>query len=270
MPTLSGLRRRGVTPEAIIKFVSGTGVAKRQSIIDIAKFEYIIREDLNKTAQRRLAVLNPVKLIIDNYPEDEFEELEAINNPEDSSMGSRKVMFTKELYIDRDDFREDPPAKYFRLAPGNEVRLRYAYIIKCEKVIKNKNGEIIEIHCTYDPETKSGSATRKVKGTIHWVSAKNAVDAEVRLYDRMYTVADPMDTKPGEDWKTNINPDSLKVFKNCKLESSITDSIPGDCYQFERTGYFVVDKSSQDSNSLVFNRTIALRDTWAKIEKKQN
>jgi glutaminyl-tRNA synthetase len=272
MPTLTGLRRRGVTPEAIIKFVSGAGVAKRQSIIDIAKFEHTIRENLNKIVPRKLAVLDPVRLIITNYPEDQVEELEAINNPEDPAMGSRKIPFSKEIFIERSDFMEEPPDKYFRLAPGREVRLRYAYIIKCINVIKDKaTGEITEIQCTYDPDTKSGTGAkpRKVKGTIHWVSAKHGIDAEVRLYDRLYKVAHPMKSESGEDWKSNINPDSLKILNNCKIEPSILTGKPGDRYQFERTGYFIIDQNSKEQNRLIFNRTISLRDTWAKIEKAQ-
>ncbi|MFC1549970.1 glutamine--tRNA ligase/YqeY domain fusion protein [Candidatus Neomarinimicrobiota bacterium] len=272
MPTLTGLRRRGVTPESIIKFVASSGVAKRQSIIDIAKFEHIIREELNKIVPRILAVLDPIKLVITNYPEGQVEELEAINNPEDPLMGSRKITFSKEIFIERSDFMEDPPNKYFRLAPGREVRLRYAYIVKCENVIRdNTTNEITEIHCTYDPNTKSGTGTqlRKVKGTIHWVSAGHAVDAKVRLYDRLYKVADPMKSSSSEDWKSNINPDSLRIVNNCKMESCVTNGKPGDRYQFERTGYFIIDHSSEEKNELIFNRTISLRDTWAKIEKAQ-
>ncbi len=271
MPTLSGFRRRGYTPEAIKNFVEKAGVAKRESIIDIALLEHSIREDLNKKSQRVMSVLNPVKVIFDNYPEDQSEELDAVNNPEDESMGKRKITFSKEIYIEREDFMEDPPRKFFRLSPNNEVRLRYAFIIKCVSVIKDEHtGEVKEIHCTYDPETKSGmpQSSRKVKGTIHWVSAKNSIDAEVRLYDRLFTVEEPTKDKE-KDFTDFLNPDSLKVLTNCKVEPWLKDAKPLDKVQFERRGYFCVDSKDSSSKKLVFNRTVPLRDTWAKIAKQQ-
>ncbi|MCH8170244.1 MAG: glutamine--tRNA ligase/YqeY domain fusion protein [Bacteroidetes bacterium] len=271
MPTLSGFRRRGYTPEAIKNFVERAGVAKRESIIDIALLEHSIREDLNKKTQRVMSVLNPVKVIFDNYPEDQSEELDAVNNPEDESMGKRKITFTNEIYIEREDFMEDPPKKFFRLSPGYEVRLRYAYIIKCVSVIKDENtGEVKEIHCTYDPETRSGTpqSNRKVKGTIHWVSAKNSIDAEVRLYDRLFTVEEPTKDKE-KDFMDFLNPDSLKVLTNCKVEPWLKDAKPLEKFQFERRGYFCVDSKDSSSEKLIFNRTVPLRDTWAKIAKKQ-
>lgn len=268
MPTIGGLRRRGFSPEAIRSFSERVGVAKRDGTIDVALLEHSIREVLNKNAQRVMAVLNPLKLVIDNYPDDRVEELDAINNPEDETMGTRKVPFSKALYIEHDDFREDPPKKYFRLSPGNEVRLRYAYIIKCVDVVKNDDGSIKEIHCTYDPETKSGSAQsgRKVKGTIHWVSANHAVDAEVRLYDRLFTIEDPSEDKE-VDFKSFINPNSLTILKKCQLEPYMKTAKPGDKFQFERLGYFCADIKDSMPDNLVFNRTVPLRDTWAKIEK---
>lgn len=265
MPTISGLRRRGFTPESIRYFADKVGVARRDNMIDVALLEHSIREDLNKRAVRVLAVLRPLKVVIDNYSETAVEELGAINNPEDSTMGSRSIPFSKTLYIEQDDFRENPPPKYFRLSPGNEVRLRYAYIIKCVSVVKDPStGEVVEIHCTYDPETKSGASQsqRKVKGTIHWVSSQQAIDAEVRLFDRLFTVEDPS----GEDWKQHLNPQSLEVLRNCKLERSLTAAKPKDRFQFERMGYFCVDYDSEEGK-LIFNRTVTLRDTWAKIDK---
>ncbi|RCK76479.1 MAG: Glutaminyl-tRNA synthetase [Ignavibacteriae bacterium] len=265
MPTISGLRRRGYTPESIRYFADRVGVAKRENMIDVALLEDSLRDDLNKRAPRAMAVLRPLKVVIINYPDDKVEEMDAINNPEDPSMGSRKVPFTKEIYIERDDFREIPPKKYYRLYPGNEVRLRYAYIIKCVDVIKDpQTGEVVEIHCTYDPETRSGESKsqKKVKATIHWVSARYAIDAEVRLYDRLFNVEDPS----GENWKDHINPNSLEVLKNCKLEPCLKNVKPQDRYQFERLGYFCVDYDSTPEH-IVFNRTVTLRDTWAKIEK---
>lgn len=265
MPTISGLRRRGYTPESIRHFVDRVGVAKRETISDIALLEDCVRDDLNKRAPRVMAVLRPLKVVIENFAEGVVEELDALNNPEDLSMGSRKVPFSKVLYIEQDDFREHPPKKYWRLSPGNEVRLRYAYIIKCVGVVKDeKTGEITEVRCTYDPTTRSGSpeSQRKVKGTIHWVSAAHAVDAEVRLYDRLFTVEDPS----GENWKDFINPNSLKVLKDCKVEPSLATAKPQDRFQFERLGYFCVDDDSKEGK-LIFNRTVTLRDTWAKIEK---
>jgi len=264
MPTISGLRRRGYTPESIRMFAERIGVARSESTVDVAMLEDCIRDDLNKRARRVMAVLRPLKLVIDNYPEGTTEELPAVNNPEDEAMGTRPVPFSKILYIEQDDFREDPPKKYFRLSPGKEVRLRYAYIIKCTDVVKNEAGEITEVHCTYDPETRSGSAQsgRKVKGTIHWVSADHAKEASVRLYDRLFTDPDP----GGDDWKQSLNPDSLVVLSGCKVEPGIVEAKPGDGFQFERLGYFCVDKESAGDN-LVFNRTVTLRDTWAKIQK---
>jgi glutaminyl-tRNA synthetase len=266
MPTLSGLRRRGYTPEAIRNFSESVGVAKRDNIIDVGLLEFKIREDLNKRAKRVMAVLNPLKIIIENYPDDLVEELDAVNNPEDESMGTRKIPFSKIIYIEQEDFKEDPPKKFFRLSPGNEVRLRYAYIIKCVDVVKNNTGEIIELKCTYDPETKSGSGiTRSVKGTVHWVSAQYAIHAEVRLYDRLFNVEEP-DADKEIDFKNHINSNSLEVVTAAKLEPGLKDSKPGDKFQFERMGYFCADKNSKENN-LIFNRTVSLRDSWAKIEK---
>jgi glutaminyl-tRNA synthetase len=268
MPTISGLRRRGYTPESIRSFSEKIGVAKRDGMIDVALLEHTIREDLNIRAPRVMAVLKPLKIIITNYPEGKTEELEAINNPEDPSMGTRVLPFSKEIYIEQDDFREDPPKKFYRLFPGNEVRLRYAYIIKCNEVIKNDKGEVIELRCTYDPETKSGSgSTRRVKGTIHWVSASNAIRGEVRLYDRFFISEDPLSDKE-KDFKELINPNSLEVLNDCLLEPYLAEVKPGDKFQFERQGYFCVDPLST-KDKIVFNRTVPLRDSWAKIEKKQ-
>jgi glutaminyl-tRNA synthetase len=265
MPTITGLRRRGYTPESIRDFADRIGVSKSESTVDVAFLEECLRADLNKRAPRVMAVLHPVKLIIDNYPEGHVEELEAVNNPEDPSAGTRKVPFSKVLYIEQDDFREVPPKKYFRLSPGSEVRLRYAYIIKCVSVVKDeKTGAIVELHCTYDPETKSGSpqSARKVKGTIHWVSAAHAADAEARVYDRLFSVEDP----GGENWKSQLNPASLQLVQGCKVEPSLGQAKPQDRFQFERLGYFCVDDDSS-GGKLIFNRTVTLRDTWAKIEK---
>ena len=272
MPTISGFRRRGYTPESIRTFWQKIGIAKRDGIIDVALLEYSLREDLNKRANRVLAVLRPLKVIIDNYPDDKVEELDAINNPEDQSMGKSKIPFSKTIFIERDDFREDPPKKYFRLAPGKEVRLRYAYIIKCEDVRKDpETGEIIEIHCTYDEDTKSGSGTssKKVKGTIHWVSAEHAIDAEVRLYDRLFSVEDPAGKK-GNDFKDFLNPESLEILKSCKLEPSLSKAEKSERYQFERLGYFCLDIIDSTNDNLVFNRIVPLRDSWAKIQKSVN
>jgi glutaminyl-tRNA synthetase len=268
MPTISGLRRRGYTPEAIRDFCDRIGVAKSDSIVDMALLEHCIRQDLNQRAQRVMGILNPLRVVIDNYPEGLVEEMEAINNPEDGSMGTRKVPFSKVLYIERDDFMEEPPKKFFRLAPGREVRLRYAYFVTCVGVVKDeKTGEVTELHCTYDPATKGGDAPdgRKVKGTLHWVSAAHALPAEVRLYDRLFLNENPDDTVGGADFTSNLNPNSLEVLKNCYVEPSLAGSKPGSRYQFERLGYFCVDPDS-GPNSLVFNRTVALRDSWAKIE----
>jgi glutaminyl-tRNA synthetase len=265
MPTISGLRRRGYTPESLRSFADRIGVAKSESIVDVASLEDCLRDDLNRRARRVMAVLRPLRLVIENYPDGVVEELDAVNNPEDASMGVRKVPFSKLLFIEQDDFRAHPPKKYFRLSPGAEVRLRYAYIIKCTGVVKDKkNGEVIEVRCTYDPETKSGSpqSARKVKGTLHWVSASHAVAAEVRLYDRLFTVEDP----GGENWMDLVNPHSLEFLRQCKVEPSLTTVKSQDRFQFERLGYFCVDDDSTQG-SLVFNRTVTLRDTWAKIEK---
>jgi len=269
MPTLSGLRRRGYTPESIRNFSDRVGMAKRENTIDVSLLEFSIREDLNKRAKRVLAVLNPLKVVITNYPDGQTEELEAINNPEDNSMGTRKIPFSKEIYIDRDDFKEIPPPKFHRLSPGKEVRLRYAYIISCDEVIKDNNsGEIIELRCTYFPDTKSGSGTssKKAKGTIHWVSAKDTFNAEVRLYDRLFSVADP-EGEEGKEFKDFINPNSLEILSNCKLEPSLKNAAPGEKFQFERLGYFCVDTKHSKQGSPVFNRIVTLRDSWAKIEQ---
>ena len=271
MPTICGFRRRGYTPESIRVFADKIGVAKRDSVVDFALLEHCLREDLNKRAPRVMGVLRPLQVIIDNYPEDSMEEMEAVNNPEDPSVGMRKVPFSRELYIEQDDFREEPPKGFFRLSPGKEVRLRYAYIIKCESVVKDeKTGQVKELHCTYDPETKSGSigADRKVKATLHWVSASHAMEAEVRLYEHLFTIPDPDDVPEGTDFTANLNPKSLEVLKFCKVEPSLAIAKPKDRYQFERLGYFCVDLDST-KEKLVFNRTVTLRDEWAKIEKKQ-
>ncbi len=270
MPTISGLRRRGFTPESIRNFADRIGVAKRDNVIDLGLLEFSLREDLNKRAQRVMAVLHPLKITITNYPENVTEELDAVNNPEDPSMGKRKVPFSRELYIERADFMEDPPKKFFRLKPGGEVRLRYAYIIKCEEVVKDENGNIVELLCTYDPETKSGTgkSNKKVKGTIHWVSAHHAFEAEVRLYDRLFSVEDPAGDKE-KDFKEFINPNSLEILENCKMEPFLKNAKVGDRFQFERLGYFCVDSKYTTEEKLVFNRTATLRDTWAKISKQQ-
>jgi glutaminyl-tRNA synthetase len=271
MPTLSGLRRSGYTPEAIRAFIDRVGVAKNDSVVDIALLEHTIRQDLNIRTPRRMGVLRPLKVVIDNYPDDLVEEMEAINNPEDPNMGTRKVPFSKVLYIEKDDFREDPPKKYFRLAPGREVRLRYAYFITCVDFVKDEQtGEVIELHCTYDPATRGGDAPdgRKVKATLHWVSAAHAVKVEARLYDRLFLKANPEDIEEGEDFISNLNPNSLEVLDRCYVESNISKAEPGEIYQFERQGYFYVDLDSAPGK-LVFNRTVSLRDSWAKIEKAQ-
>ncbi len=271
MPTLSGLRRRGVTPEAIRTFCDTIGVAKANSIINIALLEYHIRQDLNARAPRRMAVLNPLKLVIDNYPDGLVEEMEAVNNPEDPTAGTRPVPFSKVLNIERDDFREDPPKQFFRLAPGREVRLRYAYFVTCTGVIKDeKTGEVIELHCTYDPATRGGDAPdgRKVKATLHWVSDAHTIEAEVRLYDRLFIKENPDEVEPGQDFKSNLNPDSLKVLTGCKLEPGLAEAVVGSTVQFERQGYFCLDPDTKDGK-LVFNRTVSLRDTWAKLENKE-
>jgi glutaminyl-tRNA synthetase len=266
MPTISGIRRRGYPPEAIHDFVDRVGVAKRNSVVDLALLEHCVRGDLNRTAERRMGVLRPLKVVIENYPEGETEELEAVNNPEDPTAGSRLVPFARELYIERDDFMEDPPKKFFRLAPGREVRLRYAYFITCREVIKNDDGEVVELRCTYDPETRGGDSPdgRKVKATLHWVSAAHAVDAEVRLYDHLFTRPDP---GADGDLLADLNPDSLEVIDDALLEPSITAFAPGERFQLERLGYFCVDPDSTAERP-VLNRTVTLRDTWAKVQAK--
>ncbi|HOK00867.1 MAG TPA: glutamine--tRNA ligase/YqeY domain fusion protein [Spirochaetota bacterium] len=268
MPTIAGLRRRGYTPESIRDFAERIGVAKADNMVDIAMLEHCIREDLNKKAQRVMAVLDPLKVIIDNYPEDQVEYVEAVNNPEDESMGKREVPFSRELYIERSDFMENPPKGYYRLYPGNEVRFKHAYYIKCESFVKDENGNIVEVHCTYDPSTKGGWSHdgRKVKGTIHWISAAHAVTCEVRLYDRLFTKENPDDLEEGEDYKVNLNPDSLKVV-TAYIEPFIKSAKVGDKFQFDRTGYFCVDPDSTE-DKLVFNRTVSLKDSWSKIAGK--
>ena len=271
MPTLSGLRRRGYTPQAIRDFCNHIGVSKTNSIIDLALLEHFIRKDLNQRAPRVLGVLRPLRVVITNYPEGQVEELEAINNPEDETMGTRKVPFSRVLYIEQDDFREVPPPKYRRLIPGREVRLRYGYFITCVDVVKDeKTGEIVELHCTYDPETRGGNAPdgRKVKATLHWVSAAHAIEVETRLYDRLFLTNNPDDVEEGLDFKSNLNPNSLEILKGCFVEQSLADATPGRTYQFERQGYFCVDPIASQNGKLVFNRTISLRDSWAKIAKK--
>jgi glutaminyl-tRNA synthetase len=270
MPTLSGIRRRGYTPEAIRNFCGAIGVSKTTGSIELAMLEHFVREDLNKRAARAMAVLRPLKVVIDNYPENQTEEMEAVNNPEDPSAGTRKVPFSRVLYIERDDFREIPPPKYFRLSPGREVRLRYGYFVTCTSVVKNDNGEVIEVHCTYDPATRGGNNPpdgRKVKSTIHWVSAAHAVDAEVRIYENLFTKEDPNQTEEGQDFTANLNPNSLEVLTDCKVEPSLASPTAGSRYQFERLGYFCVDQDSAPGRP-VFNRTVALKDTWAKVEKQ--
>ncbi len=269
MPTISGLGRRGYTPAAIRNFCERIGVAKSNSIVDIALLEHCVREDLNKRAPRVMAVLQPLKVVIDNYPENKVEEMEALNNPEDLSMGSRKVTFTKVIYIEKDDFLEDPPKKYFRLAPGREVRLKHAYYIKCEKVIKDNKGNVIEIHCTYDPESRGGGTPdgRTVRGTLHWVSVSHAVVGEVRLYDKLFIKENSDAVAEGKNFTDNINPESLKVLDSCMVEQGLKSTEPGAIYQFLRKGYFCVDKDSTKDKP-VFNRTVPLRDTWAKIQKE--
>jgi glutaminyl-tRNA synthetase len=273
MPTVSGLRRRGYTPESIRKFCERIGMAKRDSMVDIALLEHCLREDLNKRAPRVMGVLHPLRVVIDNYPEDRVEELDAVNNPEDPGMGTRKVPFSRVLYIERDDFREDPPKKFFRLAPGREVRLRYAYYITCVGVVKDeKTGDVVELHCTYDPETRGGDSPdgRKVKATLHWVSADHSLEAEVRLYDHLFTKANPGDEKDGNDYKSCLNPNSLQKLTSCRVEPNLAGTAaPGSIYQFERQGYFCVDSIDSSDEKLVFNRAVSLRDTWARIEKTQ-
>jgi glutaminyl-tRNA synthetase len=272
MPTLSGLRRRGYTPDAIRNFADLIGVAKSDNMVEFALLEHCLREDLNKTALRVMAVLDPVKVIITNYPEDKEEELVAINNPEDPDAGSRKIPFSREIYIEKNDFREDPPRKYFRLAPGAEVRLKHAYYITCDEVIKDSaSGEIVELHCTYDPKSRGGWTDdgRKVKGTLHWVSAPHAINAEVRLYDNLFLKENPDDLNEGEDLFSHLNPDSLKVLSECKVEPGMINASVKTSYQFLRQGYFVVDSKDSTPETLVFNRAVSLRDTWARIERSQ-
>ena len=268
MPTISGYRRRGYTPQSIRNFAEKIGIAKRDNTVEISLLEHSVREDLNKRAPRVMAVLQPLKIVIENYPEEQTEELAAVNNPEHPEAGTRNVPFSRELFIEQNDFMEDPPRKFFRLAPGREIRLRYAYFITCAQVIKDENGHVIEIRCTYDPETKGGSAPdgRKVKGTIHWVSAKHCLDAEVRLYDRLFSVPNP--GRDG-DFKKDINTDSLQVLTHCKVEPSLKDAVPSVTVQFERKGYFCVDFVDSSPEHLIFNRTVPLRDSWKKIEKSQ-
>ncbi len=269
MPTLSGMRRRGYTPEAIRNFSASLSVSKTNNTVQLAHLEHFIREDLNKRSARVMAVLKPLRVIIDNYPDDLVEEMDAINNPEDAEMGTRRVPFSKVLYIEQDDFREDPPKQFFRLAPGREVRLRYGYLITCQSVVKDADGNVSELHCTYDPETRGGNTPdgRKVKSTIHWVSAAHAVDGEVRLYDTMFTKENPNEVEEGQDFTVNINPNSFEVLSGCKVEPSLADAAAGARFQFERLGYFCVDRDSA-SEKLVFNRTIGLRDVWSKIEQR--
>jgi glutaminyl-tRNA synthetase len=271
MPTIRGFRRRGYTPSAIRNFSRKTGVTKYNGTTDLGVLENTLRDELNKIAPRRMAVLEPLKLVITNYPEDApADDLDAVNNPENADEGTRKVPFSRVLYIERDDFMEDPPKKFFRLAPGREVRLRYAYFIRCQDVIKDdQTGEIKEIRCTYDPETRGGNAPdgRKVKATLHWVSAAHALSAEVRLYDHLFSVEDPSDVHEGVDWKANLNPDSLKVLADCRLEPSLAEAKPGQNYQFERLGYFCLDSADSTSERIVFNRTVSLKDSWAKAQK---
>jgi glutaminyl-tRNA synthetase len=269
MPTLCGLRRRGYPAGAIRDFIDRAGVAKSPNVVDISLLEHCVRENLNKTALRVMGVLDPLKVVLTNYPQGLVEELDAVNNPEDPAAGSRKVPFSSVLYIDKEDFREVPPPKYFRLAPGKEVRLRYGYFIRCQEVVKDSAGNVIELRCTYDPETRGGYAPdgRKVQGTLHWVSAQHALDAEIRLYDRLFVKPDPDNVEEGKTYLDNVNPDAETVLRGCKVEPSLGSAAAGARFQFERQGYFCLDPDTQPG-SLVFNRTVELRDTWAKIEKK--
>jgi glutaminyl-tRNA synthetase len=271
MPTLVGMRRRGYTAEAIKQFLNRIGVAKADSIVDLALLEYCVREELNRSSPRVMAVLRPLKVTIENYPEDRIEELDAVNNPEDASMGTRKVPFSRVIYVEREDFLEDPPKKFYRLAPGREVRLRYAYFIKCIDVVKDeRTGEVVELKCTYDPATRGGDAPdgRKVKATLHWVSAARSLPAEVRLYDRLFTKENPLDVEDGKDFTSYLNPNSLEVLTACRVEPGLADAAPGNRYQFERLGYFCVDSIDSSRERLVFNRTVSLRDAWAKIRAR--
>ena len=269
MPTLSGVRRRGYTPEALRNFCNSIGVSKTNGTIELAMLEHFVREDLNKRVPRVMAVLRPLKLVIDNYPEGQVEQMDAINNPEDASAGTRKVPFSRVLYIERDDFRENPPKQFYRLSPGREVRLRYGYLVTCTSMVKDASGEVIEVHCTYDPATRGGNTPdgRKVKSTIHWVSAAHAINAEVRVYDNLFLKENPNEVEEGKDWTSNLNPNSLEVIRDAKLEPSLANAPSGSRYQFERLGYFCVDPDSKPG-SPVFNRTVALKDTWAKVEKR--
>ena len=269
MPTVSGLRRRGYTPEAIQDFAKVAGVSKVNTTMAVELLEHCLRQDLNKHSLRRMAVLDPIKVVIDNYPQGQVEQLEAINNPEDPSAGARQTPFSRELYIEREDFMEDPPRKFFRLAPGREVRLRYAYFITCTDVVKDADGNVVELHCTYDPATRGGDSPdgRKVKGTLHWVSAAEAIPGEVRLYDHLFTPEDPEDVAEGEDFTVNLNPDSLVTRTGCMLEPSLAGAAPASRWQFERKGYFCVDPDST-AEMPIFNRTVTLKDTWAKLKKK--
>ncbi len=270
MPTIAGIRRRGYTPEALRNFCRSIGASKTNGIIELAMLEHYLREDLNKSAARVMAVLRPLKVVIDNYPENQVEEMDAVNNPEDAAAGSRKIPFSRELYIEQDDFREVPPPKFHRLFPGNEVRLRYGYLVSCTGVKKNDKGEVVEVHCTYDPATRGGNTPdgRKVKSTIHWVSAAHAVNAEVRLYETLFSKENPGDVPEGQEFTANLNPKSLEVIADAKLEPSLTDCLPLSRFQFERLGYFCADKDSQPGKP-VFNRTVALKDAWTRIENKQ-
>ncbi len=270
MPTIAGMRRRGYTPEAIRNLMDRVGVAKTESMVDMALLEYFLREDLNKRTNRVMAVLRPLKVVITNYPEGKVEEMEAVNNPEDESAGTRMLPFSRELYVEQEDFREDPPKKWFRLAPGREVRLKHGYYITCQEAIKNEEGEVVELRCTYDPESRGGWAPdgRRVRGTLHWVSAPHAIDAEVRLYDRLFNVPDPFDAEEGEDYTAYLNPDSLEVLHGCKVEPGLAGAAPGSRFQFLRLGYYCVDPDTHGERP-IFNQTITLRDTWAKIEKAQ-
>ena len=270
MPTLSGMRRRGYTPEAIRGFCASLSVSKTNNTVQLSALEYCVREDLNKHAARVMGVLRPLRVVIDNYPVELVEEMDAVNNPEDETMGTRRIPFSKVLYIEQDDFREDPPKQFFRLAPGREVRLRYGYLITCNDVVKDADGSIVELHCTYDPATRGGTTPdgRKVKSTIHWVSAARAIDCEVRLYDNLFTKENPNEVEEGRDFTANLNPSSLAALSGCKIEPSLLGAAPGTRYQFERLGYFCVDPDST-SGKPVFNRTIGLRDTWSKIERRE-
>jgi glutaminyl-tRNA synthetase len=270
MPTISGIRRRGYTPEALRNFCAAIGASKTNGSIELAMLEHFVREDLNKRSLRVMGVLRPLKVVVDNYPEGQVEQLEVVNNPEDPSAGTRNVPFSRVLYIEQDDFREDPPKKFFRLSPGTEVRLRGGYFIKCTGVVKDEQDNVVEVHCTYDPETRSGNApdNRKVKATIHWVSAEHALDCEVRLYENLFTKENPSDVPEGQDFRANLNPNSLEIITQAKLEPSVKGAAPETRYQFERLGYFCVDPDST-ADKLVFNRTVPLRDTWAKIEKRE-